>query len=351
MNGKSRKILLERIGKLISTSVICIGQYKNWGGLNMKNKILALSLTLLLATMIVISFSPPAKAVGEGQWITAYTIQDSTTNETLVQYNAATGVNQTLSPTIPGAEIKITFTVNVFAGGSGNLQLKSGLQKSNTYTNGYWVLVSEDYDPGSDYNPNSNTALINWVVGEFTMTLYGRVPNTATDAAKVVNAVTLSAGGETLDQISIIATTANLAAFNTLYNQQQAKLKSLISGGVAQGYIEIFTNVLNASRTLANEGSVSDAIALLNGLNVANEPVSSTMESLFLPIVGVLAALAVILVILFLRIRGKVSYFQLVVEDQIKDLEGLTLRASKIDRTMSSNLESVKDRLKRLVGM
>jgi hypothetical protein len=75
------------------------------------------------------------------------------------------------------------------------------------------------------------------------------------------------------------------------------------------------------------------------------------MESLFIPIVGVLAAVAVIFVVLFLRVRGKVSYFQLVVEDQIKDLEGLTLRASKIDRAMSSSLESVKDRLKRLVGM
>ncbi len=211
--------------------------------------------------------------------------------------------------------------------------------------------MSEDYDPGSDYNPNSNIANVNWVVGEFTMTLYGRVPNSATDTAKTINAVTLSAGGETLDQITIIATTANLAAFNTLYNQQEAKLKSLISGGVSAGYIQIFTNVLNASKAIAIQGDVTDAVALLNGLNVANEPVSSTMESLFLPIVGVLAALAVIFVILFLRIRGKVSYFQLVVEDQIKDLEGLTLRASKIDRSMSSNLESVKERLKRLVGM
>ncbi|MCJ7793562.1 hypothetical protein MUP42_01370, partial [Candidatus Bathyarchaeota archaeon] len=69
------------------------------------------------------------------------------------------------------------------------------------------------------------------------------------------------------------------------------------------------------------------------------------------PIIGVLAVVAVVFVVMFLRVRGKISYFQLVVEDQIKDLEGLTLRAQKIDRTMSSNLESVKERLKRLVGM
>jgi hypothetical protein len=64
-----------------------------------------------------------------------------------------------------------------------------------------------------------------------------------------------------------------------------------------------------------------------------------------------MAAIAVIGFVLFLRTRGKLSYFNMVVEDQIKDLEGLTLRASKIDRAMSANLDSVKDRLKRLVGM
>ena len=90
---------------------------------------------------------------------------------------------------------------------------------------------------------------------------------------------------------------------------------------------------------------------MLNGLNVANEPMSSTTQALFIPVIVVLAALAVVFVVMFLRVRGKVSYFQLVVEDQIKDLEGLTIRASKIDRAMSANLESVKDRLKRLVGM
>ena len=92
-------------------------------------------------------------------------------------------------------------------------------------------------------------------------------------------------------------------------------------------------------------------MALLNRLNASNAPVPLHTETLFIPVMGVLAVVAVIFVVLFLRVRGKVSYFQLVVEDQIKDLEGLTLRASKIDRAMSSSLESVKDRLKRLVGM
>ena len=318
----------------------------------MKNKILALSLILLLTTVYLTSISF-TQAAGEGQWITGYKIEDATSGQLLVQFNSTTGVNMTSSPMIPGAEVKVTFTVNVFTPGSGNLKLTSGLQKSNTHPNGYWELISQDYTLGSAYNPNSVSTEFNWVVGTFTIALYGKVPNSATDTAKLIHVVTLTSasGGEAIDQINVLATTANLAAFNVLYDQQEAKLKSLISNGVAQGYIDIYTNVLNASKTIATQGDVNDAMALLNGLNVSSEPVSSTMEMLFLPIAGVLAAVAVVFVVLFLKVRGKVSYFQLVVEDQIKDLEGLTLRASKIDRAMSSNLESVKDRLKRLVGM
>ena len=102
---------------------------------------------------------------------------------------------------------------------------------------------------------------------------------------------------------------------------------------------------------MESQGFTAGAISLLNGLSSANAPPSSTTQALFLPLTVVVAVIAAVFAFMFMRIRGKVSYFQLVVEDQIKDLEGLTLRASKIDRTMSSNLESVKDRLKRLVGM
>jgi hypothetical protein len=325
---------------------------KNSGGSKLKNKILSLSLLLLLVSMMILSISPPVKAVGEGQWITTYQIEDST-GQLLVQYDPVTNTTNILGAVLPGTEIKVTFTINVIAPGAELLQLGTSLQKSTTHANGYWELLSENYVMGSTYNPAAQSTTFKWTVGTFDMVLYGKVPNSASKVALTVNVVSLKSGsgGAAIDQITVQATSAGLANFNILYSQQKEKLNSLISQGVSQGYIEIFTNVLNASRTIANAGDPTNAIALLNGLNVANAPASSTMESLFLPIVGVLAAVAVIFVVMFLRVRGKVSYFQLVVEDQIKDLEGLTLRASKIDRAMSSSLESVKDRLKRLVGM
>jgi hypothetical protein len=302
--------------------------------------------------MMIISISPTVKAVGTGSWITTYKIEDST-GQLLVQYDPTTNTTNILAPVLPGTDVKVTFTVNVIVPGSDTLKLTTNLQKSTSNPSGYWSLQTSTYDMGSTYNPAAQSTTFKWTVGTFDMVLYGKIPNSASNVAQTVNVVILSAGagGSPLDQITVQATSANLANFNVLYAQQETKLKGLISSGVAQGYIDIFTNVLNASRTIANAGDVNDATTLLNSLNASNAPVTSATETLFIPIMVVLAVVAVIFAVLFLRIRGKVSYFQLVVEDQIKDLEGLTLRASKIDRSMSSSLESVKDRLKRLVGM
>jgi hypothetical protein len=317
----------------------------------MNNKILGISAILLLTFVSLSTFIPFSLAAGEGQWITGYRIEDAN-GRLLVEFDAATGVNRTLSPVIPGSEVKITFSVNIFASGANSLKLTTGLAKSTNHPSGYWELLSEDYDMGSSYNPAAASTTFKWTVGTFNMILYGIVPSTQTGTARTINAVTLSSGdgGTIIDHISVQVTSSDLANFNTLYNEQEQKLQSLKNNGISQGYIQLYTNVLQASRNIANEGNVAGAMELLRGLNVPNEPVSSTMEALFLPIVGATAAIAVIFVVLFMRNRGKLSYFQLVVEDQIKDLEGLTLMASKIDKPMSASLDSVKDRLKRLVG-
>jgi hypothetical protein len=318
----------------------------------LRNKILVSTLVLLLISVFLVSIPVSiVQAVGEGQWITSYTIIDNDSGQVLVQYDSSTGLNQTLSPLVPGSDVKVTFTINVFTAGSGNLKLQTGMGK--LLSDRYWELVTQDYSLGSDFNPNANPAQFTWALGTFTMSVYGKIPTSTSQSGAPVNVVSLfgPTGGVPIDQISIVATTALMTQFNSLYSQKAAHLQSLKSSGVDQGYIDIYSNVLNASQAEANGGYVSNAIALLNGLNTANEPISSAMTFVYIPLIVVLAVISALFAVLFLRVRGKVSYFQLVVEDQIKDLEGLTLRASKIDRSMSSNLESVKDRLKRIVGM
>ncbi len=315
----------------------------------MSKKVLALSIILLLTTISLTSISlTQAASSSDSQWITDYKIYDATTDELLVQHDAATNETSTFSPVLPGASVRITFTVNVIADGEGNLKLTSGLSKPTSGT--YWVYDGVDYDLGSTFSPNTATTTFNWVAGEFEITLNGKVPATSS-SSKAITAVTLAGpSGTSLDSIKITATTAEMGNFETLLSQKEDELASLKASGVDSGYTDMYQNILTVAQAVAAGGDEENAIALLDGLG-ANPPAGSLMQTLFIPLVVVTAVVAVIFLVLFIRTRSKVSYFTLVVEDQIKDLEGLTLRASKIDRAMSANLDSVKDRLKRLVGM
>ncbi len=312
----------------------------------MKNKILALSIVLMLTSICLIPISS-VQAIGEGDWITKYTVENAQTKELLLEVDFTEDIDVQYSSILAGTTLKVTFTVKVTSG-TGSLGLRTDMQKA-TGEDTFWRLISDDYELGSEYNPASASTKFNWEKGTFEMTCIGKVRQVT--KATNVTLVELSSAGVVLDAIKPLVVTAAGSDFQNLYIQYEDRLRNLINSGVASGYTAMYSNMLNQSKALDRKGYTEEAIALLKAIPTSGEPLGSALEMILLPVMGVLAALAVVFLVLFLRIRGKVSYFTLVVEDQIKDLEGLTLRASKIDRAMSSNLESVKDRLKRLVGM
>jgi len=317
----------------------------------MKTEVLAISLIVLLTVVSFGTIITTQGALGEGDWITNYSVEDPKTGQLMVEVNFDTGENQTLSSIFAGSELAITFTVDVPSTSPNTvLNLKTSMLHSQI-EDVYWKLVSQDYDLIA-YNPNSQDVSFYQTKGKLVLILYGRVPITAVrDIPVQYLIVTLYSSGQALDNIKVRVVTAAMDEFDTIYEQKAEKLQSLKDNGVAPGYIELYGNVLNESRVQAEQGNVEGAIGMLNALSVSNEPASSAIEGLFLPLIGVLVAVSVVLGFMFIRGRGKMQYVLLVLEDQIRDLEGLTLRASRVDRTISTSLESVKDRLKSIVGM
>jgi hypothetical protein len=317
----------------------------------MKIKVLAISLLVLLTVVSFGTFTAQG-AAGEGEWITNYTVEDPSTGQLMVEVNFDTGENQTLAAIFAGSELAVTFTVNVPVTSPNTILKLTTSMLHSQREDVYWKLVSQDYELVA-YNPNEQFVQFYQAKGELTLTLYGRVPVTVVRDIPVQYLVVTLYGpaGETLDNIKVRVVTAEMEKFDTIYVQKAEKLQSLKDSGVAPGYIELYENVLNESRVQAEEGNVEGAIGMLNALSVSNEPASSAIEGLFLPLIGVLVAVSVVLGFMFIRGRGKMQYVLLVLEDQIRDLEGLTLRASRVDRTISTSLESVKDRLKSIVGM
>jgi hypothetical protein len=318
----------------------------------MKTKVLAVYLLSVLIFASVGFIATTQGDIGEGEWFTSYTVEDQGTGELMVEVDFEEDLNRTLSPIFGGSELAITFTVDVSVTSPNTLlKLKTALIHP-TGEDVFWKLVSQEYELTA-YNPNSQEVQFYQARGELTMTLYGKVPTyIAEDIPVRYILVTLyGPAGETLDQLRVTVVSAETSEYQEILVQKEDELQSLKDSGVAPGYIELYENVLNESKVQAGLGNVESAIGMLNTLDVDKVPAYSTVEGLFLPVVGVLIAVAVVLAVMFVRGRGRLQYVTMVLEDQIRDLEGLTLRASRVDRTISTSLESVKDRLKSVVGM
>jgi hypothetical protein len=325
----------------------------------MNKKVLVLSLLLVLVAVYMTSMST-VKAVGNGEWITKYIVTDENTGKVILDRDFVANTTSGNGELLEGEELKITATISISINNpSAILTLGTSMQHSDLQPNMYWQVESTNYSIGA-FNPNSRSITFGEYAGNLVVDCYGKCPSgevqevapngVTLDIPRPLMLVTLQdPTGAVLDQIQLNVTDATIDQYLSLLSQKEASLSSLQSSGVDPGFIAIYSNVISVSQALESEGFSSTAITLLNGLNVSAPP-SATMQGLFLPIAGVLAAVAVVFAFMFLRIRGRISYFQLVVEEQIKDLEGLTLRASKIDRTMGSSLDSVKERLMRLVG-
>ena len=314
----------------------------------MGKKVIAICLLVLLT---IVSFGSviSVRGIGEGQWITSYLVEDTLTGQKLIEADFAISDEPTVyAPIISGQALTVTFSVNVFTSGSGDLKLATYMQKPSSGP--YWELIPGDYDLGAGYTPNSATMEFSWEKGTFEMICYGRASK-VTKATNITLVQLSGATGDVLDAIKAMVLTAGADEYQNLYDQKEDRLRSLIDSGVASGYTDMYESMLNQSQALVAKGYVDEAIALLNAIPSSGEPMGSALEMIMLPAIGIAGVAAVIFAFMFLRARGKNSYAQMVIEDQIKDLEGLSLRASRIDRTISSNLESVKERLKSLVGM
>ena len=325
----------------------------------MKTKILAICVFVLLASIFMMSISNSFAALGPGDWITSYRIEDASTGQLILD----TASNSGSGSIIDGAELKVTVTIVIpTSSPSTSLSLGTGMQHSLTLDH-YWEhSTSDGYTLGGSYNPNAATFTFSQAAGTLTISCVGVAVGQVTRVDKELGvtlhkAVPISLvslkdpSNAILDEVKLNITDSAIDEYNSLLKAKQAKLTELSGSGVATGYVEVYQNIVTQSQVLAGQGFTDSAIAMLKSLNVSNEPAGAVMQNLFLPLIVVFAVIAGIFGFLFMRIRGKVSYFRLVVEDQIKDLEGLTLRASKIDRTISSSLSSIEDRLKRLVGM
>src|SRR3990170_8263967 len=79
----------------------------------MKTKLLATYVFILLASVCLISVSTTFAAVGEGDWITKYRVEDLDTGQVIMERDFATGSASDFGAIVEGAELKVSVTVEV----------------------------------------------------------------------------------------------------------------------------------------------------------------------------------------------------------------------------------------------
>ncbi len=344
-----------------SANVILASYSTIWlKGSKMKKKILAICTIVLLASISMMAISTCFAAVGAGQWITKYRIEDATTGDLILSRDFTTGAVSGTGQISDGEQLSVTVTIDIATSNpSSSLTLSTAMAHSPSLDH-YWEhSASDGYSLSGNYNPNSPSFSFAQESGTLVITCIGQASGqvaTTVDGLTLHKAVPLSLvalvdpSNALLDEVKQNITDGAINEYNTKLAEKQNNLAGYASSGVDPGYVDIYRNVISQSEVVADQGLTDQAVSMLDSLDVA-PPAGAVLQILFIPLIAVFAVIAVLFAVLFMRNRGKVGYYKLVIEDQIKDLEGLTMRASKIDRTISSNLASIEDRLKRLVGM
>ena len=228
---------------------------------------------------------------------------------------------------------------------STSLTLTTSMQHSALQANMYWQLSSgsSNYSLGN-FNPNSKSITFPENAGTLAISCFGLVPSGGVsqttsngvqlDVPTPLDLMTLQdPSGAILDQVKLNITDANIVNYLNLLSQKQASLKNLQNSGVDPGYIAIFSSVITCISSFGSSrlrNCCNKHVKRFKRLSASFSRFTSALPSSSWSLSGCGSCIRV----LFIRVRGKVSYFQLVVEDQIKDLEGLTMRISKIDRNV-----------------
>jgi len=323
-------------------------------------KIVTLISLLILFVMVI-----PVTCVDAEKWIVKYRVEDLKTKHLVLERDFESGESNFYTPVFAGAEYNITLTVNIpMSVPYANLTLKT-LLKHSLILDRYWETRYSPPPTIIDYNPNNRSLKIKQEKGRMIVSLYGKIPEGITEN-KISNAIILhkpanfivvellGPGLQILDNITIEVIDSKIFEYRNLLEEKEGVLQSLkeSSPKVAPAYINLFEDVISRAKYEADQGFVSNAISLLNILTSDNPPrehVPSIFEEFFFPIIGGVGIVAAIFGALFLKARGRINYLLMVIEDQIRELEGLTFRVSKIDKSIHSGLEGVKNRLKNLV--
>ncbi len=309
-------------------------------------------LVLLIPAVPVQAYSLP--------WIEEYTLKNYSTGQTVLEWDSESGELLQNAPILAGDEYIITFTLNVRQTVDNallDLTLSSHIvMDTEAY---YWEVESNFPRYMAEFNPAQRQIKFHHNEGVYTVSAVGMIKADSTtfgnediELHRPIDVVLIKLDGPVgtdYDQVSVNVIDNEIDDYRFLLRQKQAELQDYIDTDVDPAYIQLFENFLELAADDAQKGLIDSASKLLNNLEVEAPPVQtgpSWMEQYFLPAVGGLLVISIVGIFLFIRTNGRLGFVKMVVEDQIREMEALQSRATRIDRTLAQRLDEINDRLK-----
>jgi len=304
---------------------------------NYKFSILIISI-FLSAILLPISYSQ-APAV-----LTNFTVLDPNGNDVTDEFLVA------------GGAYTIHFEIEIGATLSDNILLTTSMEKSG---NSFWTL-NNNYQgvDTSVWTPGSQSIVFQAVEGTAQFTLDGKIPESITekdvvDMDKTVHALELVPilvmsldSMEILDERTYTITDQTIISYDALL---QSKLEKLDSISMEGKYNSLALEIVSEAEYLTTFGLYDDAIKLLNTIPDSDYPAPPSTTTLFIIASAIFGITTIAFALLFIRTRSSSSYLSSSVSEKADKLDLLLIKASRIDKSLSDDLETIKRELKELV--
>ena len=306
-----------------------------------------------------------ATALGqEEKWLVSVRVEDMTTKQLVQAYDFETGETIMNAPMFAGAEYNITLTLDIgLTAPYAQLGLTVDLSHADSIDR-YWEIHTASLNLTDDYNPNSRAISFWQYEGRYKVSMFGRIPSTITmvDLGNVVlhfpvdhSFVELRGpDGSLLDEVVLNIIDSEIDSYNFFLGERQADLEEYREVGVDPAFTDLFQSYIGLAQAQSERGFVQTAQTILEPLDIDIPPIEtgpSLADQYFLPVAGGLGVLVVLLGALFFKARGRIAFTSMVIEDQIREMEGLTMRAARTDKNLGSRLQEINEKLKELEGL
>ena len=302
-------------------------------------KFLLLIFSLFLSGIILPISYAQAPAV-----ITSFTVLDPNGNDVTDEFLVA------------GGSYTINFEIEIGATLSDNILLTTSMEKSG---NSFWTL-NNNYEgiETSTWTPGSQSITFQAIEGTVQFTLDGKIPEAITekeidDIGKIIHALELVPllvmsldSMEILDERTYTITDQTIISYDALLQSKTEKLDSI---SMDEKYNSLAFEIVSEAEYLTSFGLYDDAIQLLETIPDSDYPEPPRTTTLLIVSSIFLGITTIAVLLLFIRTRSSTSYLSSSVSEKADKLDLLLIKASRIDRSLADDLETIKKELKELV--